>query len=401
MASVPLLQKNARSSPDIARVFPRAVPGTDGRTGSTCAPARAPARRRPRQLRVGVAERGHADAGDEIQVLPAVAVLQVRASPCVTHDGRAAVDLQDALRLGAGTPGRQALYVCRLMRHATIRVRQSPARRLSAAGARPRSRGRPAVNQHHFLRSVPEARLTGPQLGNHPGAGHAAPDQRAGRRPIQRRDRPPVLVQHAGRCTGNHEPGRSRAVPPDARPSCRHSRSERPVDAHRRCWRRPAGSRPAPRSSEQARRSRSPVGRRQTRDRSRPHRRRAAARPCTAAMPASAPVRPTARPPAALIAATKRVFTAPASTSTTMPSVAASVTRRPSTCRLAMPARASAASISRPPPCTTTSGRRRRGNRRRQLAHARRLLEQLASELQHRAGLMRAAPPARRSRTRR
>ena len=63
-----------------------------------------------------------------------------------------------------------------------------------------------------------------------------------------------------------------------------------------------------------------------------------ARRRLTVATPASAPVSPTARPPAALMAATKRVLMAPASTETTTSSVGASVTRRPSTCRFGMPA---------------------------------------------------------------
>ena len=60
------------------------------------------------------------------------------------------------------------------------------------------------------------------------------------------------------------------------------------------------------------------------------------------ASPASAPVRPTALPPAALIAATNRVFTLPARTLTTTSSVSASVTRRPSTWCFAMPGACSA-----------------------------------------------------------
>ena len=77
----------------------------------------------------------------------------------------------------------------------------------------------------------------------------------------------------------------------------------------------------------------------------------------TGATPASAPVNPIARPPAALMAATNRVLMDPASTETTISSVSGSVTRRPSTWRLGMPTCASDASISRPPPCTTISGR--------------------------------------------
>ena len=66
-------------------------------------------------------------------------------------------------------------------------------------------------------------------------------------------------------------------------------------------------------------------------------------------------VRPSA-PPAAVSAATRRVFTAPARTETTRSSVGPSVMRRPSTLPLEIPAAFSAASIARPPPCTITSG---------------------------------------------
>ena len=57
----------------------------------------------------------------------------------------------------------------------------------------------------------------------------------------------------------------------------------------------------------------------------------------TGPTPASAPVSPTACPPAALIAATNRVLIDPASTATTTCSVASSVIRRPSTWCLGSP----------------------------------------------------------------
>ena len=84
------------------------------------------------------------------------------------------------------------------------------------------------------------------------------------------------------------------------------------------------------------------------------------------------------------MAATNRVLTVPASTSTTTPIVCSSVTRRPSTWRFGTPMRASAASISRPPPWTTA--RRVRSATRASIDGQRReplgLLEQLAAELE-------------------
>ena len=102
--------------------------------------------------------------------------------------------------------------------------------------------------------------------------------------------------------------------------------------------------------------------------------------------PASAPVSPTARTPAATSAATNRVLTAPASTATTISSVASSVIRRPSTCRFSMPAALSAASISLPPPWTIDQRHallRRPGDGRDDRRQPRPIFEQLAAELQN------------------
>src|SRR5215510_9381319 len=73
-------------------------------------------------------------------------------------------------------------------------------------------------------------------------------------------------------------------------------------------------------------------------------------------MPASAPVRPTAFTPAAHSAATNAVLMRPASTDTTVSSVSASVTRRPSANTGALPRAFRSASIARPPPWTTATG---------------------------------------------
>jgi hypothetical protein len=69
---------------------------------------------------------------------------------------------------------------------------------------------------------------------------------------------------------------------------------------------------------------------------------------------ASLPDRPTARPPAAWMAPTICLLMLPARTISTISTVAASVTRSPSTKELWIFRRSSIALICGPPPCTTT-----------------------------------------------
>ena len=100
----------------------------------------------------------------------------------------------------------------------------------------------------------------------------------------------------------------------------------------------------------------------------------------------SAPVRPTARPPAAPIAATSAVLVRPASTETTVSSVAASVTRRPSTKRGRLAARAQLG-VDRP--AAAVDDDERPDAARRTIAAAaerdrRGVLEQLAAEFEDR-----------------
>ena len=85
--------------PTASRAARPARPGTDGRTGSTSAPASPPARQRLAPGRVGVPERGHADARDEVEVVRALGVPHTRALPAHQDDRRAPVDLQHVPRL--------------------------------------------------------------------------------------------------------------------------------------------------------------------------------------------------------------------------------------------------------------------------------------------------------------
>src|SRR5579864_1985000 len=69
----------------------------------------------------------------------------------------------------------------------------------------------------------------------------------------------------------------------------------------------------------------------------------------------SLPLRPTARPPAWVIAETSDLFARPANTISTTSIVSSSVTRRPSTNVDTLPRRSSMRVISGPPPCTSTA----------------------------------------------
>jgi hypothetical protein len=51
-----------------------------------------------RERRIGMPERRHADAGHEVQELPALVVIKTRAAAADEHDRRAAVDLQHVRR---------------------------------------------------------------------------------------------------------------------------------------------------------------------------------------------------------------------------------------------------------------------------------------------------------------
>ena len=102
-------------------------------------------------------------------------------------------------------------------------------------------------------------------------------------------------------------------------------------------------------------------------------------------------------------AATKRVFTAPASTATTTSSVAASVMRRPSTCRFAMPARAERR-VDLAAAAMHDDQRRRAVTRAMTVgngAKSRRRSRAARRRASGRAASFTAAPSARRSRTRR
>ena len=219
---------------------------------------------------------------------------------------------------------------------------RSPVARAAAASPRRRSRSRPSTittsshaarraraRQARSLAIMPAVAVPSPISGV-----DAARIEQRDRRAVARRARRRSSPAMTSRRAPSRRPGAAANV------SALTLRSRPPsVDADARDHRHEAdGARSV---GQQRRRARPTRDGRRGRDRpsapsDRAVRRR---RPSTGRTSASAPVRPTARTPAATSAATSRVLTVPASTATTTSSVGASVMRRPSTCRFSMPAR--------------------------------------------------------------
>ncbi len=217
MASVPLLQKNARSRPDSRDSFSAQLRlDTDGRTGSTCGPASRPVRRSTR-ARPGLAwpSAGDADARGEVEVVRALGVPDARALAAHQHDRRAPVGLQHvraprspepvrAKRLGHFSQMSRFTPPCACP--APIGVVR-PSRRSRAGDAPASARSRPST-------STTSSTPAGERRHRHAAAWRSCPalaTPDCDQAPRRRRgpDAPTVLavaVEHARRRAGNHQP---------------------------------------------------------------------------------------------------------------------------------------------------------------------------------------------------
>mgnify|MGYP003694479805 CR=1 FL=1 len=344
-----------------------------------------------------VTQRRDADAGQQIDILAAVRVVETDALAADERHRVALVDRQHVFRFACYDVVHHHRHRSALITSATIRVALSWD---DASRRRLERRPIPSIHDHHFVDARGQRVLARAQLGDHPAVAVPLPTNAATAAPSTVDTVFPFPSSTPGvvpATISRRAPSCAARCPANVSAFTLNSWPSAPMPMHAI-----TGTNPAEVNTSSSRVSAAPVGM--------PTRPRSTVRPsvarCSGAVSdrphsPSAPVNPTAPTPAVLSAATSRVLTAPASTATTTSSVASSVIRRPSTCRFSTPAVFSAG-VDLLAAAVDDDHRSAGGNRadgRNHVGELRPILEQLAAEFDdHYPGVCHIKAPPRRTR---